>query len=59
MRQKIQKKNHMIELNEILFKRNVVEKKKKILIVDDEEFNRYSLHLILEIVGVSNHQEIC
>lgn len=39
--------------------KNLVHKKKKILIVDDEQFNRIALNVILDSFGVQNTDDVC
>ena len=43
------------------YQKNEISQKepKKILIVDDEAFNRLSMHSIFEILGISDSKEIC
>ena len=38
---------------------NIIERQKKILIVDDEQFNRMAVGVILNSIGLPNYQDKC
>ena len=38
---------------------NIIDRQKKILIVDDEQFNRMAVGIILELIGLDNCQDKC
>ena len=52
-------KNEQIQQRQEKYKNLSLIKSKKIMIVDDECFNRYSVTAVLEIAGIQNIDEIC
>lgn len=53
----IQKQNDMIYLKQKQLVPRLANK--RILIVDDESFNRMAVHSVLEILGIESQDELC